>query len=66
MNPFAPTPMTAEAIAGLIVDSLVDARLIHHADIAEAVAIACTEIEVRLALGNTIVLRAATEDEREP
>ena len=50
-----PAQLSAEQMAGLIVDALIDAGIVARADAADAEAIATTEIQVRLSLGNVIV-----------
>lgn len=45
-------PISAEDMAALIVDALVDARLIDGEQFEAAAAIAAREIQIRLELGN--------------
>lgn len=47
--------MSTETLSGLIIDALIDAGIVAREDAGNAVAIATTEIEVRLALGDVIV-----------
>jgi hypothetical protein len=48
----AKKPITSESLAALIIDALVDAKVVTQADVARAIEIAKEEIDARKAAGD--------------